>query len=543
MGNNSIDKAVKDTLKEQTKKLVVFLSLIGSISFIFGSILYFILGNIPSTAIFIAYGGLIFLAFLLARKNKPLFGAVLIVFGMILVQLYVFIYFLGNDSYLHMIITAVASMYLNMIIVGIFFGKTWVIGITIFNTALFVTSSIIQNDKVLLQRFPVMILCFIIFGGVLYYFVSTQTKLIKNSITESIRNKETSDELKVIIEKINDIKIQTDESQNTMFTKLGKIEEILTTYTDKIAVLSESSGQLNLDLQNSKKDLEILNDSIDTISKKIESQSSFIEQNAVSQEETFQSIESITENVKTADRINHNLSDKAEKSKDKILMIKNDIEYLQNYQSQMLEIVKTISNISSKTNMLSMNASIEAAHAGDFGKGFGVVAEEIRKLADETSVNTKHIDGIIKNTNKQINNIVESIKEVSKGMLDMLGDIKEVYPLITEISNAMNQQMKTNNDVLDGTKELINITSIIKAKSDEELKVSGNYNITFNKLSDYIISTTRIIDELIDYNTESTIIFTSLKTIKENNTELNQKIESLLRSFKQQEDINSLQKA
>lgn len=131
-------------------------------------------------------------------------------------------------------------------------------------------------------------------------------------------------------------------------------------------------------------------------------------------------------------------------------MIKN----LSGKSEEIINVVKVIDDISRQTNLLALNASIEAERAGEAGRGFSVVAEEIRKLAEISAESTKHISEIVSTIQGYINDCVEAMEggaqevdkssEVIKKSLVSLQQIassaEDVTSKIEEISNSANQQ-------------------------------------------------------------------------------------------------------
>jgi methyl-accepting chemotaxis protein len=99
------------------------------------------------------------------------------------------------------------------------------------------------------------------------------------------------------------------------------------------------------------------------------------------------------------------------------------------------EIIKIIDEVSSQTNLLGLNAAIEAARAGEEGRGFNVVAQEIRKLSNRSSESTKRIREILDNITKSVQLINSKIKESNKSFESQAAAFEEISASIQEIAH------------------------------------------------------------------------------------------------------------
>lgn len=144
---------------------------------------------------------------------------------------------------------------------------------------------------------------------------------------------------------------------------------------------------------------------------------------------------------------------------------------LQEISSTINKIVNTIDSISEKINILSLNASIEAARAGEAGRGFSIVADEVKKLADSSQGSASEIGRIIKEMMESIKTVTVSTEEVKKAINDGSVVIKSTVDFLRSISNnvlELNEAIKNIKDMI--SKEEQQITDIIK-------QVEGSHNI------------------------------------------------------------------
>jgi methyl-accepting chemotaxis protein len=216
--------------------------------------------------------------------------------------------------------------------------------------------------------------------------------------------------------------------------------------------------------------MEQLTVNIHKLNDHVENQSIHMSQASSAIEEMMANINSVTgtlinnaANVKT-------LLEASEVGRSGLQAVASDIQEIAHESEGLLEINSVMENIASQTNLLSMNAAIEAAHAGEAGKGFAVVAAEIRKLAESSSTQSKTIGNVLKKIKGSIDKIMRSTENVlgKFGAIDI--SVKTVADQEESIRNSMEEQTTGSKQVLEGVSEVNEITRQVKSASQQMLE-------------------------------------------------------------------------
>jgi len=201
----------------------------------------------------------------------------------------------------------------------------------------------------------------------------------------------------------------------------------------------------------------------------VEKQSQNVSQASAAIEEMVANISSVTETlVKNGDNVK-TLQEASEVGHSGLQEVATDIQEIARESEGLLEINSVMENIASQTNLLSMNAAIEAAHAGEAGKGFAVVADEIRKLAESSSEQSKTIGNVLKKIKESIDKITRSTETVLNRFEAIDTNVRTVSQQEANIRNAMEEQGQGSKQILDGIENVTEITRNVKSGSDEML--------------------------------------------------------------------------
>jgi len=209
-----------------------------------------------------------------------------------------------------------------------------------------------------------------------------------------------------------------------------------------------------------------IKENIDSLNKVIEEQTESVNRSSSAIEEMTANINSVTRTLADNSKNVGALTEASENGKTGVQTVAQEIQEIARDSEGLLEINSVMNNIASQTNLLSMNAAIEAAHAGEAGKGFAVVADEIRKLAESSSEQSKTTANMLKKIKASIDNITKSSDEVLARFGAIDSSVKTVSEHEQNILSAMEEQETGGKQILESISRLRDLTSSVKKGSD-----------------------------------------------------------------------------
>ena len=208
---------------------------------------------------------------------------------------------------------------------------------------------------------------------------------------------------------------------------------------------------------------------IENLNGSIETQSDSVSQSSAAVEEMVANIASITNPLEKSDNMVKALAAATSEGKATLLTSNTVTQKIADESGGLIEASSVIQNIASQTNLLAMNAAIEAAHAGEAGKGFAVVADEIRKLAEESSAQGKTITDTLKKLSDDIKGLSDSSKIVEEKFNAIFQLSENVRGMSAELTAAMREQENGSREVLAAIKNISSVTVEVKSGSEEML--------------------------------------------------------------------------
>jgi len=215
---------------------------------------------------------------------------------------------------------------------------------------------------------------------------------------------------------------------------------------------------------------------IDNLNRLIEDQAESINTSSSAIEEMTANIHSVTKTLIENGKNVSELTEASENGKTGLQTVAEKIKEIAKDSEGLLEINSLMNNIASQTNLLSMNAAIEAAHAGEAGKGFAVVADEIRKLAESSGEQSKTTAAMLKKIKASIDSITASSNEVLSGFEVIDSGVKTVSRHEENIRNAMEEQEVGGKQILESMSRLKEISVSVKKGAVDMLESGDQLN-------------------------------------------------------------------
>ena len=230
---------------------------------------------------------------------------------------------------------------------------------------------------------------------------------------------------------------------------------------------------------------------INEINEKMKSQADAVNRTSVSVQQMMANIITVNQSSIRANTYSKTLSAEARDGGNISESLADAIQGIRDYSKQITSITNVIRNISEQTNLLAMNAAIEAAQAGEYGRGFTVVAEKIRKLAEDTANNSIIISDLIEETIQAIEQMVSLVSKSAESSDKIIESSNMLTGAISSIAGANEELDLGRRDILNNVSNLNSITETVQELSLRQMQMSSmvSQNISgVDKLAEDVVN-------------------------------------------------------
>lgn len=310
------------------------------------------------------------------------------------------------------------------------------------------------------------------------------------------------------------------------------IEEMVTSIKQ---ITGSTSTQMKM-VKDIRAKLEEMLVGIDGTSFDVVELSNFVQETSGAMNQTTANIQTISHNTEKVNELANRLVDISKNGSFSVNETVSAIKEIEKASAQVGNIVEVISNIATQTNLLSLNASIEAAHAGDKGRGFAVVAGEIRKLAEQSNENIDLISKQIKNMTEKVKTGVELASAADTAFRKIDEDIKLTTQHIGQVTIALQEQNQGSHEIMSSLEEMVNKTVEVKEIAEDLKRMSEEIHQFMDDLYNISTSITEATGEQDKGNREILTLITTVKDASQKNLSVVDDLHTIVNEYKDRQN-------
>jgi len=313
---------------------------------------------------------------------------------------------------------------------------------------------------------------------------------------------------------------------------IGKVSETTAEVNDSIKSISYGMTDLDSTVRTNSTVVDMLEEHLAKLDRVQQEQISMVEETNVAITEIVTSVGSVTEITEKKKSALHTLAQVSREGGTKLDETNRVIERIDSNLSEIQQAASLIQDIADSTNLLAMNASIEAAHAGSAGKGFAVVASEIRKLSEATSKNSNTISKIMQEITANIQDAVNAGTNTKKAFQSIEKEVLETTESFDEIAGSMIELRTGGTQIFDLMARLNDISRELTTLKQIMWDVAGENKRSIGNVERISADTTQKVDVIIRALSELTSEMNAVTQVTHQSEDISRTLEAETAVFK-----------
>jgi methyl-accepting chemotaxis protein len=269
----------------------------------------------------------------------------------------------------------------------------------------------------------------------------------------------------IFIEKINDVVRSTMTLSHELFSSSDELSITIGEFSENANTQATSAEEIMATVEE-------LSAGFDNISNRVKEENLSLKAMMHRVNELTRIIDTMGEKVRATQINTDEFTGKAKHGEQMLNDMNESMMKINDSSTEVMNIIKLIDDISEQINLLALNASIEAARAGDAGRGFAVVADEVSKLADKTAASLKQIDSLIKVNNSEIKKGLFNVQDTVETIAAIIEGFNLISTKMKEISDVMEVELNTKETVMDEMDSIKDRSDAIENATHEQMVAS-----------------------------------------------------------------------